>query len=165
MINKFRTWEDVINSNLVKKKTKEERIIDMSRSLRAIQRDKEDTDISFVALEKLRELGFTNTLGTLYLANIVEDIYSEELLLDTLGMCDYFNLGLHDNIHYKYLVERYRINDEKYYRGAIAIAIARSKCDSKNINDIAFGVLDSIKKTKKNTLKLSSNSCKEENKC
>jgi len=165
VINKFRTWEDVINSNLVKKKTKEEKIMDMSRSLRASQKDKEDTDISYVALEKLRELGFTNTLGTLYLANIIEDLYSEELLLKSLGMCDYFDLSLHDNVHYKYLVERYRINDEKYYRGAIAIAIAKSKYESKNINDIAYGVLDSIKNTKKNTLKLDSNNCKVNEKC
>ena len=54
MINKFRTWEDVINSNLVKKKTKEERIIDMSRSLRAIQRDKEDTDIKHLICRAIK---------------------------------------------------------------------------------------------------------------
>ena len=162
---KFRTWEDVINSKFVEKRTELQKTIDLSVSLRAEYRENSDTDISLVALKKLRELGFTTNIGTLYIANIIEDLYSEELLIKSLGMCDYFDLSLHDNIHYKYLVERYRINDENYYRGAIAIAIAKSESESKNINEIIYGVLDSIKKNKNNTLILNSSDCKVSEKC
>lgn len=161
----YRTWEDIINSKLVEKKTELEKTIDLSESLRADQRENGDTNISLVALEKLRELGFTSTIGTLYLANIIEDLYSEEILIKSLGMCDYFDLSLHDNIHYRYLYERYNINDENYYRGAIAIAIAKSTCETKNINEIVYGVLDRIKKEKKNTLKFNSSDCKVSEKC
>ena len=149
----FITYEDIIKSGFVKEKTETEKIIDLSRSLRAEYRQTKDTDISSIAYDKLREIGFNNTLGTLYLADIIEDLYSERILLRTIGENEYFDLSYRDNLHYKYIYDRYRINDPYFYRGAIAIAISRSKCDCKNINEIAYGVLDGILKSEK-TLKL-----------
>ena len=153
----YETWEDFINSGLVRKKTKQEELLDISVSLRADARERQDTDISLVALEKLRELGFNNTLGTLYLANIIEDLYSERILLKSSREDKYFDLSSPDNEHFKYLVERYRIKDENYYRGAVAIAISRAKYESKNINEIAYKVLDSIINTKTKSLKANLN--------
>ncbi len=149
----IKTYEDIINSGFVEEKTKLEKIVDLSRSLRSEYRHKNDADISSIAYNKLRELGFNNTLGTLYLADMIEDLYSERLLLRTIGENEYFDLSFRDNIHYKYIYDRYRINDPYFYRGAIAIAISRSKSDCKNINEIAYGVLNDILKRVK-TLKL-----------
>ena len=149
----IKTYEDIVNSGFVEEKTELEKIVDLSRSLRSEYRHKNDTDISSIAYHKLRELGFNNTLGTLYLVDLIEDLYSERLLLRTLGEHEYFDLSFRDNIHYKYIYDRYRINDPYFYRGAIAIAISRSKSDCKNINEIAYGVLNDILKSVK-SLKL-----------
>ena len=149
----YKTYEDIVNSGFVEEKTELEKIVDLSRSLRSEHRQKNDANISSIAYNKLREMGFNNTLGTLYLADMIEDLYSERLLLRTIGENEYFDLSFRDNIHYKYIYDRYRINDPYFYRGAIAIAISRAKCECKNINEIAYGVLDGILKSIK-TLKL-----------
>ena len=103
----IKTYDDIVNSGFVEEKTELEKIVDLSRSLRSEYRHKNDTVISSIAYNKLRELGFNNTLGTLYLVDLIEDLYSERLLLRTLGEHEYFDLSFRDNIHYKYIYDRW----------------------------------------------------------
>ena len=125
----------------VKQDEKEKRNI--SVSLRAKEKEK-DTNISLDALKELKNVGFDpNNVGTLFLANIIEDLYCERILFDSSS---YFDLSNYDNIHYKYVLDRYQVNDENFYRGEIAKSIATSKFESKNINDIVYFMVEKLSK-------------------
>ena len=72
---------------------------------------------------------------------MIENIYHERSMFDESS---YFDLSLPDNPHYKYLTDKYMIGNEKIFRGLIAGAIGSSNCETKNINDLVFGVTNSI---------------------
>jgi len=132
---------------IIEQEVQEKRNI--SVSLRAKEREK-DSNISLEALIELKNVGFnTEYAGTLFLANIIEDLYYERVMFD--GSI-YFDLSRFDNDHYKYVFDRYQVNDIDFYRGEIAKSIATSKYESKNINDIAYTVVDKIIKRKKSLI-------------
>ena len=140
---------DTKNFSLDSLKRDEKEKINISVSLRAKEREK-NTNISLKALIELKNVGFNiESIGTLFLANIIEDLYCERTMFDS---SNYFDLSRYDNAHYKYVLDRYQVNDINFYRGEIAKSIANSKCESKNINDIAFQVVKNLSKNKEKTM-------------
>ncbi|MBR3117148.1 MAG: hypothetical protein IKF36_04665 [Bacilli bacterium] len=110
----------------------------------SIQEEKnKKTNISLVALEKLEEIGFQKDIGTLLFAGLIEDLYHERKVFNS---SEYFDLSKPDNPHYKYLVDKFKIGDEKRYKALIALSIGTSNCDTKNINEIAYSITDKISK-------------------
>ena len=129
-------------------KQDEKEKINISVSLRSREKEK-DTDISLKALIELKNVGFnTDFIGTLFLANMIEDLYCERVMFDE---SIYFDLSRYDNIHYKYIFDRYQVNDINFYRGEIAKSIANSNYETKNINDIVYNVVDRLYKRKEKT--------------
>lgn len=138
-----------VDEERIKREEKEK--VSISISLRLREKEK-DTDIGLKALIELKNVGFNaNYVGTLFLANIIEDLYCERVMFDASA---YFDLSRFDNIHYKYVLDRYQVNDIDFYRGEIAKSIATSNCESKNINDIAYLLVDKLVKNKEKTKKL-----------
>lgn len=121
-----------------------EKYFDSMTTLKELKENSDDNsiNISFLALKKLEELGFKKeSFSTEVLANMIENIYHERSMFDESS---YFDLSLPDNPHYKYLADKYMIGNEKVFRGLIAGAIGSSNCETKNINDLVFGVTNSI---------------------
>ena len=79
-------------------------------------------------------------IGTMY------DIPNEVVEKKINEFIDVFDLSLSDNEHYTELVDYFKIGNESTYRGLIAKAICDSNSESKNINDIVYGIAERISK-------------------
>ena len=123
-------------------KSQNEKDIYLTARYESIKEEKnKKTNISLVALKKLEELGFNKDIGTLLFAGLIEDLYYERKVFNS---SDYFDLSRPDNPHYKYLVDRFKIGDEKSFRSLITISIGTSNFEEKNINEIAYSITRSI---------------------
>lgn len=143
---------DTINkSSVVLNKEKVLNIINSNenvneKKLKELQLKNKDNNIniSLIALNKLGKIGFNEkNLGTLFLSNIIEFLYYEKEYFDG---SDYFDLSLPNNIHYKFLEEKYGLDNVDLYRGFIAREIGISKCETKNINEIVYSVISMVTK-------------------
>ena len=103
-------------------------------------RDK-NINISLIALDELEKIGFKKNILGIIISKLVEDVYHER---EAFSSSDYFDLSIPENKHYTNLAKYYIVEDEQFYRGLVAKAIGDSDCQSKNINDVVYGVVDNI---------------------
>ena len=124
---------------LLKRKKEFERMA----SSREVRTNKDDSvDIGLLALGNLEKMGFDKEkFSTIVLANLVEDIFHERSNFDS---SEYFDLSAPNNLHYKYMLERYPIGDPEFFRGIVAWGIGTSECEAKNVNDVVYGVTNEI---------------------
>ena len=109
-------------------------------------------NVSLFALNELKSIGFKEDLSTLFLSKMIEDVYHERNNFDS---SDYFDLSIPDNEHYSKLLDCF-VGDEQFCRAMIAVSIGNSDCETKNINDIVYNVINIISKkiNNNNTLEL-----------
>ena len=138
----FDDLEELVET-LLEKRQDEKDIYLTARNESIEQEKNKNTNISLIALEKLEEIGFNKDLGTVLFAGLIEDLYHERKVFNS---SDYFDLSKPDNPHYKYLVDKFKIGDEKRFKAFIALSIGTFNCETKNINEIAYSITKEISK-------------------
>lgn len=108
-------------------------------------------NISEIASDELEKMGFKKDIPTFIFSKLIEDVYHERSMFNA---SDYYNLSIAENEHYTRLVNEYKIGSEKMYISLIAKAISESNAESKNINDIVYGIVKKISIKIDNSLKL-----------
>ena len=78
---------------------------------------------------------------TYFLSKLIENLYHERKAYNS---SDYFELNKPGNKHYLGLLDYFKVGDEQLYKGLIAKSIGDSESESKNINDIAYGIVHKI---------------------
>lgn len=111
-----------------------------SKSLKETESDK--ISISKIALELLEELGFNiKQSGTIYLADIIEELYHERKIYDKDN--SYFDLNDRKNNHYVFVKEYYECG-LKTLSERIDESISTSYVSDMPINNILYGVTNDI---------------------
>ncbi len=104
-------------------------------------------NVSLIAYNELSNIGFKRDIPTYFLSKLIENLYHERNEFDS---SNYFDLTMNDNEHYKELAKYYNVGDERFYRGMIAEAIGSSRCETKNINDLVYGIISNMSHIIKN---------------
>lgn len=138
----FDSIQDVdIEENLTKEELKRLEI----NTANAISRQRcsdNNIDVSLIALDELKSIGFKSDMSTMVFSKLIEDLYHERTVYDE---SDYFNLVDYNNDHYSRLEDNIGIKEE-FCRAMIAFSIDKSDCETKNVNDIVYTVVGRISK-------------------
>lgn len=108
-------------------------------------------NVSFIALNELKSMGFKNDVSTFFLSKLIEDLYHERKEFDG---SDYFDLKKKDNVHYSNLLDQLIIGDQEFYKIMINRAIKESNCETKDINEIVYGIVGLVSKKINNSNKI-----------
>lgn len=152
-VNNYGFYEEDSNiENLTAEELKKMELV-LVKELSKKECSDKNINVSLIALNELRSIGFNNDVSILFLSKLIEDVYHERKVYE---QSDYFDLSTPENEHYKELANYYQMCDEQFYRVMVAKAIGDSKCETKNINDIVYGIVSIISNKIKNnnTLKL-----------
>lgn len=130
-------------NNEISEEEKRKRIIIEEKIISKMVCKDKNINVNLFALEELEKIGFKKEISTIIMSQLIENVYHERKAFDA---SDYFDLSLSDNEHYTELVDYFKIGNESTYRGLIAKAICDSNSESKNINDIVYGIAERISK-------------------
>ena len=128
-------------NNVISEEEKKKKKIIEEKTISKIVCEDRNINVNLFALRELESLGFKKEISTVFMTKLIENIYHERKAFDE---SDYFDLSLPDNEHYTELVDYFKLGNESTYRSLIAKAIIDSNSESKNINDIVYGIISSI---------------------
>ncbi len=119
----------------------EKNSIELEKTISKKMCEDKNINISLIALNELEKIGFKKDLPAFVFSKLIEDLYHER---KAYSSSDYFDLNKPGNKHYLELIDYFRVGNEQLYKGIIAKSIGESESESKNINDIAYGIVHKI---------------------